>query len=107
MPTGLQFKSLLMGIAIRVPPTDLDRSYRDRTQTQVNIRGAFSGIAAASVDVGNPFTPIRQLDSHGGADGRAPRNFVDRMTDARFDERCLSFFQREQQVEPKKIAGLG
>ena len=59
-----------MGIAVWVPPANLDGSFGDRIETQVNIRGTLSSIAGSTFDLGHPLSPVRQLDGHRGADGR-------------------------------------
>ena len=76
-----------MWIAVWVSPANLYGSFGDCIETQVNIRGALSGIAASAVDLRHPLTPVRQLNGHRSADGRPARNGFDGMTDTRLDER--------------------
>ena len=97
-----------MGMAVRVPPANLDGSFGDYIVSLVYIRGAFSGTAGdPAVDLGHPAyaRPATRMAT-AAADGRPARILRDRMTDARLDERGLSLFQGEQQAQPHEVAGL-
>ena len=65
-----------MWIAVWVPPTNLDGSFGDCIQPQVNIGGTFSCVTATAIDLGNSLTPVRQLHGHSGANSRPTRNFL-------------------------------
>src|SRR5262245_5015010 len=106
MPTRLQPKRFLMGVAVWVPPADLHGSFGDSPETQVDIRGTLSGIPASAVDLGHELAPARQPEGHRRADGRPARNLPGGMTDTGLDERRRSLFQREQEVQPHEVAGL-